>query len=385
MRTFFYTFLMIFSLVSCRSVEKMVAKGDYEQAFHFAIEKLSNPKNRKTEYVAALEKSYAKLNATSLREISRLDAENKPENWSKVLLQYKNIQRRQDLIDHLLPLTSKTGYTAHFDFKNYTNEVRIAEDNTCSYYYDHALSLISESESTGNKMPARIAYDELMKLSVIKKGYKDIDALKNKAINLGVSYIRLDVINNMYNFHSDIVEDHIWNLNVSAFDDLWHQFTATDIKNADYIIVVDLDRMNIGTEYERSNSYTETKEVLVKKEKVKEIIDSVEVWKEKEVFALVSAEVREIFREKKSELHGSITLIDRESNRRLSSTPINVYEDFKGYGCDFHGDEEALTKQSKDKIDRFLEMFPSDRDVTNNLSSAFVCAVKSEIDRMDIQ
>lgn len=376
---------MLLSFASCKSIEKMVAKGDYEQAFDYAIEKLSNPKNRKTEYVTALEKAYSKLNANSLKEISKLDAENKPENWSKVLLQYKNIERRQDMIDHLLPLTSKTGYTAHFDIKNYSDEVRLAEDKTCSYYYGHALNLIGESETTGNKMPARMAYDELKRLDVIKKGYKDSDALKNKALNLGVSYIRLDVSNNMYSFHSEVVEDYIWDMNVSTFDDLWHQFSVNSDKNADYIIVVDLDRMSIGTGFERSNNYTESKEILVKKEKVKEIIDSVEVWKEKEVFARVSAEVREVFREKKSELHGSITLIDRASNRRLSSTPINVYEDFKGYGCDFRGDEEALTKQSKDKIDRFLEMFPSDRDVSNSLSNAFVCAVKSEIDRMDIQ
>ncbi|MBK6664748.1 MAG: hypothetical protein IPG48_00990 [Saprospiraceae bacterium] len=90
MKTFFYIAVFTLSLASCKSVEKMMAKGEYEKAFDYAIDKLSDSKVKKTEHVKALEKAYSKLNSASLKEIDRLNATSKPENWSKVHAEYKN-------------------------------------------------------------------------------------------------------------------------------------------------------------------------------------------------------------------------------------------------------------------------------------------------------
>jgi hypothetical protein len=72
---------------------------------------------------------------------------------------------------------------------------------------------------------------------------------------------------------------------------------------------------------------------LVRKEKVKEIKDSVEVWVEKEVYENLKADMTEIFREKNSELHGNISVYNNHNNKLVDNVPINIYDNFKGYAC----------------------------------------------------
>ena len=61
MKTVFYTFVLLAGLSSCKSVGKMVEKGEYDKAFNYAISKLEGEKNKKTEYVKALEKAFSKI------------------------------------------------------------------------------------------------------------------------------------------------------------------------------------------------------------------------------------------------------------------------------------------------------------------------------------
>ena len=103
MKTIFYTFVVLAGLSSCKSVEKMVEKGEYDKAFNYAISKLEGEKNKETEYVKALEKAFVKLNSASLREIEKLNADAKPENWSRVLSLYTTMENRQEKLDPLLP------------------------------------------------------------------------------------------------------------------------------------------------------------------------------------------------------------------------------------------------------------------------------------------
>lgn len=385
MKTFFYIAVFTLSLASCKSVEKMMAKGEYEKAFDYAIDKLSDSKVKKTEHVKALEKAYSKLNSASIKEIDRLNATSKPENWSKVHAEYKRLINRQDRLEFLLPLVSESGYKASFDIKNYNTELIHAEDNTCAYYYSNAKSLIERAESTGNKMDARSAYDELAKIFRFKKSYLDTEQLREKALKLGITYINIEVDNRLVNFHGDIIEDKLWEMPLSSMDDLWNDFSLEKSdKRFDYSIVITLDNMNLGTEAERAHTTSHSREVLVRKEKVKEIKDSVEVWVEKEVYENLKADMTEIFREKNSELHGNISVYNNLNNKLIDNVPINIYDNFKGYACQVIGDLEAIPDDKKRNRDTFLELFPSDRDVSKNLAIAFQKSVINEINRVSL-
>ena len=384
MKTIFYTFVVLAGLSSCKSVEKMVEKGEYDKAFNYAISKLEGEKNKETEYVKALEKAFSKLNNTSLREIEKLDPEVKPENWSRVLSLYTTMENRQEKLDPLLPLESEDGYMASFDIKNYRNEILNAEENTCLYFYNNANNLLSKAEKSGQKILARDAYDELKKIEKYKATYRDSEHLKEKALGLGLTHIYIDIFNDLRDFHSNSIERELLSLNISKLDNLWNEYTIgkEGEKNADFVVVIELNNINFSPERERANSYTEFREILVKKEKVKEIRDSVEVWVEKEVYEKVRADITEIFREKKSELNGNIRVINTFTKESVKNLPINVYNDFAGYGCKFVGDERAVTDESRKKMDAYIEFFPSDFDMADDLSVAFKNTVLNEIKKV---
>lgn len=381
MKTIFYTFVLLAGLSSCKSVEKMVEKGEYDKAFNFAISKLEGEKNKKTAYVKALEKAYAKLNSNSLREIEKLNPEVKPENWSRVLSLYSNIENRQEALDPLLPLKSEDGYVASFDMNTYRNEIINAEDNTCLYYYTNAKNLISKAEKSGQKLYARDAYDELKKIERYKTYYKDSEHLKEEALELGLTHIYVDIFNDLRDFHSNSIEKELLALNISKLDNLWNEYSIgpEGEKNPDFVVVIELNDINFSPERERVNSYTEFREILIKKDKVKEMRDSVEVWVEKEVYEKVRADITEVFREKKSELHGKLRILNASTKESVKNVPINVYHDFTGYGCKFVGDERAVTEESRKKMDGYIEYFPSDFDMANDLTGAFKNTVLNEI------
>ena len=384
MKTLFYTFIVLAGLSSCKSVEKMVEKGEYDKAFNYAISKLEGEKNKKTEYVKALEKAFSKLNSASLREIEKLNPAVKPENWNRVLSLYTTMENRQEKLDPLLPLESEDGYVASFDIKNYRNEILNAEDNTCLYYYNNANNLISKAEKSGQKLYARDAYDELKKIERYKISYRDSERLKEKALELGLTRIYIDIFNDLRDFHSNSIERELLSLNISKLDNLWNEFSIgpEGEKNPDFVVVVELNDIDFSPERERANSYTEFREILVKKEKVKEKRDSVDVWVEKEVYEKVRADITEIFREKKSELHGNLRVVNTFSKETINNIPINVYFDFSGYGCKFVGDERALTDESRKKMDAYIEFFPSDFDMADDLASAFKNTVLNEIKKV---
>ncbi|MBK7790373.1 MAG: hypothetical protein IPJ54_17740 [Saprospiraceae bacterium] len=46
MRTLLYTVIFTLTLVSCKSIETMVEKGEYEKAFSHAVDKLAGKKTK---------------------------------------------------------------------------------------------------------------------------------------------------------------------------------------------------------------------------------------------------------------------------------------------------------------------------------------------------
>lgn len=372
MKTVFYTLVIVVGLISCRSVEKMVEKGQYDRAFNYSISKLQGEKNKKTEYVKALEKAFFKLNTQSTHEIERLNAGTKPENWSKVLHLYNAMDERQKMLEPLLPLVSEDRYKATFDFKNYSELISNAEENTCLYLYDYALFLLSRTEKTGDKIYAREAYDELRKIDGYARNYKDTDKLKDKALSLGLNRIFVDIINDLRDFQSNNIELELRNLPISRLNDIWNEYSINmDKNNADYVLVVELNHVAFSPERERVNTYSEMKEILIRKDKVKERRDTVDVWVEKEVYEKVRADISEVFREKQSELRGVIKVLNTKTREYIKTVPVNAFHNFNGYGCRYVGDERALTENSRRKMDNYLEIFPNDFDMAYDLSGVF--------------
>ena len=74
MRTFLYTTLIVLiGLTSCRSIDKLVDEGRYDDAILLATKKLAGKKNKKTKHIQALEEAFFKVNSIETDRIA-LDA-----------------------------------------------------------------------------------------------------------------------------------------------------------------------------------------------------------------------------------------------------------------------------------------------------------------------
>ncbi len=118
MKNLLYTLSILFLFSSCASIDRLARKGKYEQAFALGIKKLSRKKNKKTKHVKGLEIAFKKLNDRDLNSVSNILEISDTKEWYRVYRIYNSIYNRQELLKPLLPLISKEGYIAHFDFIN---------------------------------------------------------------------------------------------------------------------------------------------------------------------------------------------------------------------------------------------------------------------------
>lgn len=381
-----YCLIFFVLLASCTSVDKLMEQGNYAQAFQTSLSKLRGEKKKKTEYVKALEKSFAKLKEQTEREVQRLRPEEKPEHWPLVLEQYIAMEKRQLEVDPLLPLVSETRYKAEFSFSDYAGAIRNAEEMTCQYYYDHALALLAKTEETGNRLHARKAYDEIGLIEKYRRTFKDADKVRERARYEGTTLIYLDIQSDFIGIHGSGIAKELMTLPVSRLDNFWTDYSVDprDRQSADYNVVVELTGIYFSPERETINRYVESAEILVNKDKKQAKKDTVLVVTEKEVYEKVKAEVIEIHRDKKAELSGRVIVTQSGNKEVLHSVPVASQTQFSGYCCRVEGDERALTEPSRKKLDPYCELFPNDFVMAEALAEAFKKTVLAEVERMQL-
>ncbi len=382
MRTLIYTLIAVLALSSCKSVDKLVKKGKYEEAFLYSLSHFKTSKKRKTEDVKALEWAYSALLEKDLSEIEKLSVDSRPENHSRIVRKYENIIHRQSSLRVLLPIISEDGYEAKFIFTDYTEHIRKASNHAASFHYEEGVKLISKSKKNKDKNTVRSAYREFEKAETFVRGFKEVDSLKNIALELGHHLVVIEVNNNINGVSRRETESFLFNLPLNIHNDDWYTFEyANDIntRNADVIVELALFELLISPEKEDNHYFIEQKDILIKTDRWKEIKDSVEVEVIKEYHETVKANIIETFREKNARLNAGIYITDNHKNVNISEKPVTVDFNFSDRGMKFSGDERALLPATKNKLDACLDNFPMDDEIIHFLVSEFKQAAKKEM------
>ena len=108
-------------LSACTNVEKLVDSGNYEQAIAYSVKKLRGKNKKKQKHVLALEKAFNKANQRDVRRMEVLKKRGSSEDWEEVYQLVQNIDRRQRLVEPLLPVIDREGYRAEFKFVKVAN------------------------------------------------------------------------------------------------------------------------------------------------------------------------------------------------------------------------------------------------------------------------
>jgi hypothetical protein len=253
-----------------------------------------------------------------------------------------------------------------------------AIDTYCDIVYAEAQEMILAAKRNNNKDLAKRAFEHLSLIEKYTANYPGLRELKSRALEHGKSVIAVKIESGLNGYMGREIEKTISDLRISQHDNLWYDYTMDDVSNPDIVMSIVLENLDLGRENERYNHYVDYKEICVRKERVKEKRDTVEIWVEKEVFEKVTAHVTEVWRERGSVLNGALVVMDAHTGEYIKKVPINAIFNFDGYGCNFVGDSRALSHNTTVKLDSYIEQFPSDIAMVDHMATKFRDVVLNE-------
>jgi len=363
----FFVFFLLMASISCTSIEKLVDTGQYDKAIYFSTNKLSGAKVKKVEYVRGLETAFKKATDKDMAYIEKLKNEGNPESWETILSVYATISNRQESIRPLLPLTDENGKKANFLFVNTNDLEKEAKEQTINFLYSSAKDFLQEARSTKDRIPARKAYDALLRLKNYSARFMDVPQLEREARELGTTKILVNVQNYSQAVFPAGLEDEILRLGFRDLDREWQKFDAYPERNREYDLGITLILSNVqvspGSVSEKS--FSEKKEipdgfqyVLDEKGNVKKDTagNDIKLPKTK----VIEAQILEVFQSKSAGLSGRLEVIDLHTKGVRESRDINAVAIFENRAASFKGDERALTEDTKKRLGNRPAVFPTD-------------------------
>ena len=360
-------FFFLISFVSCTSIEKLVDTGQYDKAIYYATNKLSGAKVNKVEYVKGLETAFKKATEKDMAYIDKLKNEGNPETWETILSIYNTISDRQEQIRPLLPLTDENGKKANFLFVNTNDLEKEAKEQTINFLYNSAKDLLDEARNSKDRIPARKAYESLLKLKNYAARFLDVPQLEREARELGTTKILVNVQNYSQAVFPAGLEDEILRLGFRDLDREWQKFDAYPERNREYDLGITLILSNVqvspGTVSEKS--FSEKKEIpdgfqyaLDEKGNVKKDTagNDIKLPKTK----VIEAQILEVFQSKSAGLSGRLEVMDLHTKGVRESRDINTVAIFENRAASFKGDERALTEDTKKRLGNRPAVFPTD-------------------------
>jgi hypothetical protein len=363
----FFVFFLLMTFISCTSIEKLVDSGQYDKAIYFSTNKLSGAKVNKAEFVKGLETAFKKATDRDMAFVEKLKNEGNPESWETILSVYATISNRQESIRPLLPLTDENGKKANFLFVNTNDLEKEAKEQTINFLYSSAKDFLQEAKSTKDRIPARKAYDALLRLKNYSARFMDVPQLEREARELGITKILVNVLNYSQAVFPAGLEDEILRLGFRDLDREWQKFDAYPEKNREYDLGITLILSNVqvspGAVSEKS--FSEKKEIpdgfqylLDEKGNVKKDTagNDIKLPKNK----VIEAQILEVFQSKSAGLSGRLEVVDLHTKGVRESRDINTVAIFENRAASFKGDERALTEDTKKRLGNRPAVFPTD-------------------------
>ena len=368
MRTLLFFIGLTIALGSCKSVQKMVDKGDYDGAIAFAAKKLQGKENKKTKYVKGLEDAFRKITARDMDNYLALASEGREQNWDKMYNILTRIDSRQGVIAPLIPLVSNQGYLAHFDFVETTSLIAEAKEGASKYHYEVGQELIVAAR-LGDKAAARQAHHEFNTIQRYYADYEDSRELTNEALYLGTNRILVRFADRSFGFNTTRFYDELA-FSPAELNTRWTQFHFSPPVDMpiDYEARLSLERADVSRENQDERYFTDTKSIqdgfdyiLDSKGNVKKDTLGNDIKEPK--FINVEARIIELYRHKEALVEVSIEVIDLHNDVLVDRDRISHNVLFEDYSCTIRGDRRALSNEARNKYkDRPLR-FPSDSDM----------------------
>ncbi len=366
LKSVFLSAMTLLLASACTSPEKLIERGDFDQAVALSAKKLSGKKKKKEKYVKAAEEAFRRATNSDMRNAKMLEAEGRPENWVEINRIYNKIKKRQELIEPLLPLIDVDGYKADFRFVKIDGLIHESKEKAANFYYIEGKRLLAQAEQ-GDKIAARESFEQFARIGQYFRNYKDERRLMDRAHELGVVYVLFKMENNSRSILPRDFEREIKRISVSDMESQWREVHLAPERNReyDYRVVMNLQLIDVSPEQIREREYIDRKVIedgwrYVLDQKGNVLKDSLgnDVKEPNEVEII--ARVFETLQTKSAIVSGNLQFFDNRTGRIFHEEPITAENIFENYAATFSGDKRALTRESKNKIGNRPVPFPSD-------------------------
>ena len=371
-KTLLFGSLMVI-LIACGGVKKTqeaLNTGNYTQAMHKAIKNLSENKTKKGNqpYILLLEEAFAKYTARELEHITFLQKEGNPANYEFIYKGYNQIKEMHERIRPLLPLwVQEENRNASFNFRNYDEEILVAQDQLSEYLYDNANTLLKNGKF---KTDFRQAYNDFNYLLEINPGYADAREKMEEAWQLGQDFVKVNVLNDTDQVIPQRLEEELLNFNTYGLNDLWTQYHTTPLKDIryDYEMQVAFRDINISPEQVRETQIIKEKQIkdgfkYLHDEEGNIVKDSLGNEIKVDNFRTVRCNFYQFTQHKAAMVTGLVSYIDLNTKQQVNTYPLSSEFIFEHVYANYQGDRRALESDLIALLDLRAVPFPSNEQM----------------------
>ncbi len=355
--------LFLFSIVllmACASSEKYLQKGQYDKAIDKSVKKLrKDPGNDKELYV--LKEAYGKAQDFDKDRIDFLEKEGREENYVEIYDLYVRLDRRQDKIK-----TLPSSVLREFTIVNYDDRLIASKEQAAETSYALGIDYLEK----GGRENARRAYREFETVKSIYSNYKDVDAKLSQARYEGTNQVLFVIENNSESVLPVRFDQELRKIGLGDLNGMWIQYSVYEDEEVDYdyFVVLNIKDIIVSPEQITKEKYTDTKEiqdgtkyVLDENGNVKK--DSLGNDMREPNFITVEVEVTETRQYKEGIVGGTIEYINIKTDQLEKREDISVTAFFEHFSANYNGDERALSRESKERVEVNQLAFPSNESL----------------------
>lgn len=365
--SFFFSF---FACNSVKKTQKALNTGNYNEAIAIAVKNLRSNKSKEKHqpYVVMLEEAFKKATKRDLQKISFLKKENNASSLETIYNQYIILEKRQKLIEPLLPLyITNKNREAKFRLKDYSDEIIEAKNELSEYLYTEATTTL---QSSTNKYEYRKVYDDLQYLQNINPNYKNTNDLLEKAYQKGLDYVFVTVKNNTEQIIPKRLEADLLNFNTYNNNDTWIVYHTKKTGNLAYDFGLTLDIQKISISPERINEKEIIQERQIKDGKELLLDENGDPVKDSEgeyikvdKFKKIVCQVYQFTQIKSTAIEARVTYTNYNTQQLIERYPIASEFVFEHAYATYNGDKRALQKNFLSLITRGQIPFPSNEQM----------------------
>ena len=349
-------FVMVAIFAGCRTSDKMLREGRYDEAVQIAVKKLmKNPNNQHQAEI--LSKAYPAAVSKTLERINFLKQDGNPANWDKIYQLYYKLKNMQQQVEIVTPVNAggKTVSFKHQDFDKYLIQ---AKSKAAEYHYAMAKKLMGEN----NKFAYRQAYQHLQMVKKYDPTYPDLDNLMQTCLERGTTYALLVPVNKtIYRLSPQFMHDLV-NYPTDRLNSMWVIFHTNDVRNGNYdlIVYVVLKNAEISANQQNTENFTKTRKIVVgyhSQTDTNGVVHKVPEYK------VVSCKVKRVTQTKVAHIYAEIQYFDNHSKQVVRTVPVAADHVFNNAFAIWSGDKRACTKQILQESNNEIVAFPSDLDM----------------------